>query len=91
MPLQGEGHVVAKFDLTLNLREQDEQIVGGLTYAAALYERRTMERHAEYLRNLLHGLVEDATAAVEQLPMLPAAEREQGTAICEKSEAGYSR
>jgi hypothetical protein len=78
MPLRGEAHATAKFDLTLSLREQGGKIVGSLTYATALYERGTMERHVEYLRNLLQGLVGDASAAVEQLPMLPAAEREQG-------------
>jgi amino acid adenylation domain-containing protein len=77
MPLRGEAYAAAKFDMTLGLREQGGEIVGGLTYAAALYERGTMERHVEYLRNLLQGLVGDASSVVEQLPMLPAAEREQ--------------
>jgi non-ribosomal peptide synthetase component F len=77
MPLRGEAYAAAKFDVALGLRDQGAEIVGGLTYAAALYERETMERHAEYLRNLLQGLVGDARAVVEQLPMLPAAEREQ--------------
>jgi non-ribosomal peptide synthetase component F len=63
-PLRGEAGVAAKWDLTLNLREQAEEIVGGLTYATALYERGTMERHVEYLRNLLHGLVRDVSAEV---------------------------
>jgi len=69
MPLGGEAAAVAKFDVALGLREQGGEIVGGLTYAAALYEKRTMERHVEYLRNLLQGLVGDASAMVEQLPM----------------------
>jgi hypothetical protein len=91
MPLRGEAHAVAKFDVTLNLREQRGEIVGTLTYATALYERRTIERHAEYLRNLLQGLITNASAAMEQLPMLPPAGREQGTAPYVKSEAGLSR
>src|SRR5262249_8046365 len=66
-----------KFDVTLGLREQGGKIVGGLTYATALYDRQTIERHAEYLRNLLQGLVEDASALMEQLPMLPSSEQEQ--------------
>jgi hypothetical protein len=77
IPLRGEAYVAAKFDVTLSLREQGGEIVGGLTYATALYERGTIERHAKYLRNLLQGLVGDPSAAVDQLPMLPAAEREQ--------------
>jgi amino acid adenylation domain-containing protein len=70
MPLRGEANAAAKFDVTLSLREQDGKILGSLTYATALYERRTMERHVEYLRNLLQGLVGNASAPVEQLPML---------------------
>jgi hypothetical protein len=77
MPLRGEAKSAAKWDVTLGLWEQGGEIGGGLTYATALYERGTMERHAECLRNLLKGLVEDTKAVVEELPMLPAAEREQ--------------
>jgi hypothetical protein len=91
MPLRGEAHAAAKFDVALNLREQRGEIVGTLTYATALYERRTIERHVEYLRNLLQGLVTDVSATVEQLPMLSPAGREQDTATCVKSEAGLSR
>jgi non-ribosomal peptide synthetase component F len=80
MPLGGEGSnsrvggagaeaAVAKFDVALGLREQGGKIVGGFTYAAALYERGTIERHVEYLRNLLQRLVKDASAVVEQLPI----------------------
>jgi non-ribosomal peptide synthetase component F len=69
MPLRGEAYAAAKFDLTLNLQEQGNKIVGGLTYATALFNRETMERHVKYLRNLLQGLVGDVTAVVEQLPM----------------------
>jgi non-ribosomal peptide synthetase component F len=77
MPFGGEAHAAAKCDVTLGLREQGGKIVGGLTYATALYERQTIERHAEYLRNLLQGLVGDASAAVGELPMLPETERKQ--------------
>src|SRR5262249_3440432 len=102
MPLRGEAlnsatggaeaeAVGAKFDLTLGLREQGGKIVGGCTYATALYERGTMERQAEYLRNLLKGLVGDARAVVEQLPMLPAAEREQALYGWNRTEREYPR
>jgi amino acid adenylation domain-containing protein len=84
MPLPGEAYAAAKFDLTLGLREQAGKIVGGLTYATALFERDTMERHVEYLRNLLQGLVGDANAAVEQLPMLPPVRKGDHIKINEK-------
>jgi non-ribosomal peptide synthetase component F len=85
MPLRGEARVAAKFDVALGLREQGGEIVGSLTYAAALYDRPTIERHAEYLRNLLQGLVGDARAVVEQLPMLSVAERDRPTGLSPKA------
>jgi amino acid adenylation domain-containing protein len=102
MPLRGEAlnnaagganveAMGAKFDLGLGLREEDGKIVGGFTYATALYERGTMERHAEYFRNLLGGLAADASAGVEQLPMLPAAERERVLYGWNRTEAEYPR
>ena len=69
--------VVAKFDLTLSLREEGERIVGGLVYAASLFERSTVERHLGYLRTLLEGMVADETQAVERLLLMPEEERRQ--------------
>ena len=43
-PLGMSSDVVAKFDLTLALRDAGERIVGGLEYATALFERTTVER-----------------------------------------------
>ena len=37
--------MVAKFDLTLMLREIDEGIAGGIEYTTALFERSTIERY----------------------------------------------
>jgi amino acid adenylation domain-containing protein len=91
MALQAAAETAAKFDVTLSLREQGAEIVGGLTYAAALFERGTIERHARYLRNVLQGLVRDAGAVVEQMPMLPAAEREQMLYEWNRTEAEYPR
>src|SRR5262249_20335961 len=42
-PLGSAAPVVIKFDLTLSLRDMGERIVGGLGYAAALFERSTVE------------------------------------------------
>ena len=50
---------MAKFDLTLSLREAGERIVGGLEYATALFERATIERYLGYFRRLLEGMVAD--------------------------------
>ena len=48
-----------KFDLELNLTESDEQITGELSYATALFDASTMERHVGYLESALRAMVRD--------------------------------
>ncbi|WP_029561623.1 condensation domain-containing protein, partial [Xanthomonas oryzae] len=66
-----------KIDLELSLREIDECIVGSLRYAAALFDRSTVERHLGQFVQLLAGMANDTQLRVEQLPLLPADERAQ--------------
>jgi non-ribosomal peptide synthetase component F len=68
---------VAKFDLTLYLREAGGKITGRLEYAKALWERRTVERYGEYWRRLVEGMAADEEAVVDSLEVLGAEEREQ--------------
>ncbi|MEJ2768696.1 hypothetical protein [Mycetohabitans sp. B46] len=42
---------VATFDLGLHLYESGEEIVGGLGYTMALFDRATIERHVEVPAN----------------------------------------
>jgi amino acid adenylation domain-containing protein len=67
----------AKFDLTMSLHEAGGRIVGGISYATALFERATVERHLGYLRHVLEAMAADEHQTVDQLPMLPEAERRQ--------------
>ncbi|HEV2734415.1 MAG TPA: condensation domain-containing protein, partial [Longimicrobiaceae bacterium] len=53
---EGVGPVsqaTAKFDLSLALSERGGRIAGSITYAAALFDRETVERCARYLRRVL--------------------------------------
>jgi amino acid adenylation domain-containing protein len=70
-------HDVSKFDLTLSLQEEGNQLVGDLEYATALYERSTIERYLGYFRTLLGAMVADDNQKVDRLPMLPQEERQQ--------------
>jgi amino acid adenylation domain-containing protein len=70
-------HNVAKFDLTLYLREAGNTIVGGIEYATALFEKGTVERYIGYFRNLLQAMVGDDTQVVDRLSFLSAFERHQ--------------
>ncbi|HEY0022707.1 MAG TPA: amino acid adenylation domain-containing protein [Longimicrobium sp.] len=67
--------VTAKFDLAVDLWEEDGRIAGDVEYATALFERATVERWAGYLRRVLEGMVADERGSVDRLELLSAAER----------------
>ncbi|HEU0014950.1 MAG TPA: condensation domain-containing protein, partial [Longimicrobium sp.] len=71
----GPSEVQAKFDLSLSLREADDRIVGGVSYAVALWEGATVARWAGYLRRVLEEMAADDGRPVERLALLPADER----------------
>ncbi len=74
-PLSSAIPVAAKFDLTLSLQDAGERIVGGLRYATALFQQSTAERHLEYLRAMLEGMVADSSQPVDRLSILTEDER----------------
>ncbi|ATQ77348.1 non-ribosomal peptide synthetase [Massilia violaceinigra] len=65
------------FDLSLTLQESGEHIVGTMEYAAALYDRATIERHLARLRTVLEGMVRDDSQAFDRIDLLDAGERQQ--------------
>jgi len=71
----GSAQVQAKFDLALSLQEAGERIVGGVTYATALFDRDTVARYAGYLRRVLEEMAADDARTVDRLALMPASER----------------
>ncbi len=65
----------AKFDLTLNIGESGDRIVGGLDYATALFDRATLERQAGYLQRVLAAMVADEQQPVALIDLPDAEER----------------
>ncbi|KOR42171.1 hypothetical protein ADT25_15395, partial [Xanthomonas oryzae] len=63
------GESSAKFDLQLTLQTQDARIVGQLTYATALFDRCTIERHLAQFVTLLHGMVANDNTRIDRLPL----------------------
>ena len=88
-PLGVASDVVAKLDLTLFLRDAGTQIVGGVVYARSLFERVTVERYLGYLKRLLEGMVADERQAIDRLPLMPEAERQQVLYEWNATEAEY--
>jgi amino acid adenylation domain-containing protein/FkbM family methyltransferase len=66
----------AKFDLTLNLFESAEGLVGNLAYRPELFDAATIERLAGHFATLLAGAAADPGCRLSRLPLLTAAERQ---------------
>ncbi|HWW73634.1 MAG TPA: amino acid adenylation domain-containing protein, partial [Duganella sp.] len=66
----------ASFDLSLDLEEAGDRIVGQLNYATALFDEGTIQRHWGYLQAMLRGMVADDSQCVGTIALLGEAERE---------------
>ncbi|HEX6038685.1 non-ribosomal peptide synthetase, partial [Longimicrobium sp.] len=87
--VQFAGQVPAKIDLSLSLREAGDRIVGGLTYATALFDRATVERHLDYLRRVLREMVANEHQPVDRLSVLSESERARVVEEWNRTEADY--
>ncbi|WP_019304711.1 non-ribosomal peptide synthetase, partial [Xanthomonas oryzae] len=65
------------FDLMLSMHASAGGLRACMKYPIALFERSSVERHLDQFIALLHGMVADATARVDRLPLLSAFERQQ--------------
>ncbi|MBB4636054.1 non-ribosomal peptide synthetase [Longimicrobium terrae] len=84
------AQVSATLDLSLSLREAGDRVVGGLRYAAALFDRETVERYAGYLRRVLEQMAADDGQRVDQLTLMPAEERVRVLEEWNQTEADYA-
>ena len=65
----------AKFDLTLELDERPEGIIGRIEYNTDLFEDSTISRMIGHYQALLEGIVSNPQQRVAQLPLIGAAEQ----------------
>jgi non-ribosomal peptide synthetase component F len=63
-----------QFDLSLNLSEHSQGIVGSISYSANLYRRETIERMISHFKELLNAIVTFPEDKVDNLPMMDSAE-----------------
>ncbi|KER04351.1 photoditritide non-ribosomal peptide synthetase [Photorhabdus temperata] len=66
---------IAKFDLELELSEENGRIVGALSYATALFDQQTIERYVGYLHTVLQAMVDDSQQRIGEIDILTPAER----------------
>jgi amino acid adenylation domain-containing protein len=68
-------HLMADYDLTLDVVERDEQIVCNFKSNADLFESETITRMMSHFQTLLEGIVANPTEKIFELPLVGEAER----------------
>ena len=69
--------LAAKFDLTLNAQEQNEQLFLGLSYNTELFEEGSIRRLLGHLQNILESFIADPEQRLSELSLLTAGEEKQ--------------
>jgi amino acid adenylation domain-containing protein len=67
----------AKFDLTLELDDRPEGLIGRFVYNTDLFDASTIARMAGHWQTILQSAVTDPAQTIGQLPLLTEAERHQ--------------
>ena len=65
----------AKFDMTAQLTETEDGVVGRWEYSADLFDAATIERMETHFRTLLESIVENPQRRISELPLLTPTER----------------
>ncbi|WP_437592077.1 amino acid adenylation domain-containing protein [Sorangium sp. So ce1000] len=82
--------LTAKFELTLELDERPEGLIGRFEYRSDLFDASTIARMADHFGVLLEGIVADPDRRLSELPIMTEAEiRQQGS--WNETRADYSR
>ncbi|MFI0487357.1 amino acid adenylation domain-containing protein [Actinomadura sp. 9N215] len=71
------GHTTSKFDLTLNLAENDGTLRAAFEYSTDLFDLETMEQLASRLITILRSVVDDPGVRLSEIDLLDESEREQ--------------
>ena len=66
----------SKLDLTLELDERAEGIIGRFEYNTDLFDAATIERMVGHYQTLLEGIVSDTNQRISDLPLLTTAEQQ---------------
>ncbi|KAG0220577.1 hypothetical protein BGW42_000319, partial [Actinomortierella wolfii] len=67
---------LSKFDLSLEMYEEDGVVVGGMEYSTSLFDRETIQRHIGYLEAMLRWMASSTEGSFEQASILGSSERE---------------
>ncbi|MFG3513205.1 amino acid adenylation domain-containing protein [Streptomyces bobili] len=79
-----------KFDLTVDLRESPDGLVGTVEYNPDLYDRETIRRFIGHYTRLLAAVADDPALPVSRLAMIDAEERRQVVEVFNDTERSFS-
>ncbi|MGW2048376.1 amino acid adenylation domain-containing protein [Streptomyces sp. NPDC001858] len=68
---------IAKFDLTLDLRETPDGLAGAVEYSTALFDRETVQRFVRHFTTLLTSIADAPQERVSRLELLDPAETDR--------------
>ena len=68
---------LAKYDLSLEVREAGQSLLGTFEYNTSLFEAATIQRMVGHFQTLLQAIVADTNQPIAHLPLLTEAERRQ--------------
>ena len=74
LPVEG---VISKFDLSLNVFEEERSLSCKFEYNTDLFDGLTIERLSVHFEQLLRGLVADPASRISEIEVLTQAERDQ--------------
>ncbi|NEO69058.1 MAG: amino acid adenylation domain-containing protein [Moorea sp. SIO3H5] len=81
----------SKFNLTFNLEERPEGIIGAIEYNTDLFDTATIERAIGHLMTLLEGIVAHPETSIAQLPLLTESESHQLLVEWNNTQLDYPR
>ncbi|MCG8672138.1 MAG: amino acid adenylation domain-containing protein [Pseudomonadales bacterium] len=86
-----EESKTSKFDITVNLREEQGAIKGDWEFSTDLFKPATIERMMGQFTNLLAAIVNDPSTGIDELNLLSAQDRDQLLNSLNETSADYER
>ena len=89
LELMAADNATAKFDLTLNLQEVGDVIVGSLGYSTDLFDAETISRLVSHFLTLLEDALDHPDRRLSVLELMSVAEREQLAFVWNDTQSAY--
>ncbi|MCP5052285.1 MAG: amino acid adenylation domain-containing protein, partial [bacterium] len=71
----GEAQDVSKFDMTIELAENDDGLFIMIEYCTRIFKKQTIERFMVYFNNIASSIIADTGQSISQIPMIPQEEK----------------